>query len=62
MATTKMKTPRPMREVHSRLHALRKKAAEQDAVTGNAPDSTFLDEEVEDRRVTKIKEELQGGE
>lgn len=62
MATPKMKIPRPMREVHSRLHKLKKKAADQDTATGNPPDSTFLDEEVEDRRVAKIKEELKGGE
>jgi hypothetical protein len=62
MATPKMKTPRPMREVHSRLHKLRKKAADQDLATGNPPDSTFHNEGVEDRRVEKIKEELEGGE
>lgn len=61
MATPKMKTPRPMREVFKRLHALKKKAADQDFTTGNPPDSTFHKKEVEDRQVEKIKEELKGG-
>ncbi len=62
MATPKMKTPRPMREVYKRLHDLRKQAADQDFTTGNPPDSTFHKKEVEDRQVEKIKEDLKGGE